>query len=223
MPLKKKPKQKTTTVREHLRKVPVSKKNPNGKTLVDKHLRHIDGKFLDKKLIDEIFLNYKKENIAYPSKKKLIFPDADKYDDLIAVWVDYFNNYFMLKEKMEPDMLKALMASESNFDPNAKNETALGITQITKSTLKILQNLGGEAKDFVFKDISQKDLKDPSISIAMAARWLVQKRKLAAALLKRPPTSDETIMVYKGILGDKSTKANNIMKKYREYYGRLKK
>ncbi|MCB0349721.1 MAG: hypothetical protein KDD38_00975 [Bdellovibrionales bacterium] len=38
---------------------------------------------------------------------------------------------------------------------------ALGIAQITKKTLKILKDTNGESKDFIFKGIRQKDLKDP--------------------------------------------------------------
>jgi hypothetical protein len=35
--------------------------------------------------------------------------------------------------------------------------------------------------------------------------------------------SDEVIQVYKGILNDEFKKANDIMKKYREFYEKLKK
>lgn len=223
MPKSMEKKTKTVAVREHVRRVPVSAKNPAGKTIVDKHLRHIDGQYLDQKLIDEIFSKYNKKNIAYPTKKKLVFPNADKFDDLIAVWVDYFNNKFGLNPKIDPDMIKALMATESGFKPDAKNKNALGIMQITKSTLKIIQNLKGEVKEFVFKEINQNDLKNPSIAIPMAVRWLVQKQKLAAHKLKRAPTSDEIIMEYKGILKDKSEKAKEIMKDFRNYYDELKK
>ena len=120
-------------------------------------------------------------------------------------------------------MIKALIATESGFDPNAKNKNALGLTQVTKDTLKIVQNLSGEAKEFVFKDINQKDLKNPNTSIAIATRWLVQKEKLARFKLKRAPTSDEVVMEYKGILKDKSEKASRIMRDYRKYYASLTK
>ena len=136
---------------------------------------------------------------------------------------DYFNSKLSLNPKLDPDSLKALIATESSFNPNAKNKNALGLTQVTKDTLKILQDLNGETKDFVFKDIKQKDLNNPNISVALAARWLAQKQKLAASKLKRLPTSDEVIMMYKGILGDKSDNAIKIMKKYRKHYGELKK
>lgn len=51
MPEKKK--SKVVVVREHPRRVPVSKKNPSGRTIVDRHLRHIEGQYLDLNLINE--------------------------------------------------------------------------------------------------------------------------------------------------------------------------
>jgi hypothetical protein len=223
MAKKSKKKTKVVSVKQHARRVPVSKKNPAGVTIVDKHSRHIDGKFLDKKLIEETFLNYNKKGIQYPAAKKIKFPNADIFDDLIAVWCDYFNNTLSLSPKIDPDMVKALMASESSFNPSAKNKNALGLTQVTKDTLKILQDLDGEVKDFVFKDINQKDLKDPNISVALGVRWLAQKQRLAFSMLKRAPTPDEVVMMYKGILNDKSGKATKIMKDYREIYAKIKK
>ncbi len=216
-----KKKTKVVPVREHIRKVPISKKNPQGTTVVDRHLRHIDGQYLDQKMIDEVFSSYKKNNLVYPSKNSLLFPNGSKFDILIAVWCDYFNKKFGLNPGLDPNMIKALIATESGFDPNAKNKNALGLTQVTKDTLKIIQNLSGEAKEFVFKDINIINLKNPNTSIAIATRWLIQKEKLARFKLKRAPTSDEIVMEYKGILKDKSEKASRIMKDYRKYYASL--
>lgn len=83
-------------------------------------------------------------------------PDEDKYDDYIAVWVDYFNKKLNLKSPIDPDMVKTLIASESTFNPKAVNAKATGLTQITTDTLRILHDLNGETKDFVFKDIKKK-------------------------------------------------------------------
>lgn len=221
MPAKKKP--RTVVVREHPRRVPISKKNPSGRTVVDRHLRHIEGKYLDLNLIDETFRNYEKKKILQPGKSKLLLPDEDKYDDYIAVWVDYFNKKLNLKSPLDPDMVKALIASESTFKPDVVNEKATGLTQVTTDTLKILQDLSGESKDFVFKDIRKKDLKDPNVSVALGVRWLAYKKQYAEKVLRRAATSDEVIQVYKGILNDESKKAKEIMKKYREFYEKLKK
>ena len=221
MPVKKKT--KTVVVREHPRRIPVSKKNPTGRTIVDRHLRHIEGQYLDLNLINATFKNYDKKNILYPAKGKLNLPNEDKYDDYIAVWVDYFNKKLNLKSPLDPDMVKALIASESTFNPNAVNAKATGLTQITTDTLKILQDLSGESKDFVFKDIRKKDLKDPNVSVALGVRWLAYKKNYAEKILKRAATSDEIIQVYKGILNDKSDTAKRIMKDYRGFYEKFKK
>jgi soluble lytic murein transglycosylase-like protein len=218
-----KKKTKTVVVRQHQRRVSISKKNPLGQTIVDRHMRHIDGQYLDLNLIYETFKNYEKKNSLYPAKGKLNLPNEDRYDDYIAIWVDYFNKKLNLKSPLDPDMIKALIASESTFNHNAVNAKATGLTQITTDTLKILQDLDGESKDFVFKDIRRKDLKNPNTSIALGVRWLAYKKSYVEKVLKRTATSDEVIQAYKGILNDKSTDANDIMKKYRMFYGKLKK
>lgn len=46
--------------------------------------------------------------------------------------------------------------------------TALGIAQITPETYKIVQDPNGEVKEFIFKNLRKKDLKDPSIAIPIA-------------------------------------------------------
>ncbi len=156
------------------------------------------------KLIAEIFKKYNHKNILFPGKENLNIANEDRYDDLIAVWVDYFNKKLNLKSPLEPNMIKALIASESTFQPEITNKKATGLTQITTDTLKILQDLRGESKDFVFKDIRRNDLKDPNVAIALGVRWLGYKKQYAEKILKRAATSDEVIQVYKGILHDKS-------------------
>ncbi len=173
-------------------------------------------------MINETFLNYDKKKILHPAKGKLLIPNEDAYNDHIAVWVDYFNKILNLKSLLDPNMVKALIASESTFKPGAVNKQATGLTQITTSTLAILQDLRGESKDFVFKDIRKKDLKDPNVSIALGVRWLAYKKQYAERILRRTATADEVIQFYKGILNDDSKRAKAIMKKYREYYEMLK-
>jgi hypothetical protein len=173
--------------------------------------------------LKSIFDEYNKKKLVYPAKGKLNEPNENLYDDFIAVWVDYFNKKLNLTTPMDPDLIKALISSESTFRPEIKNKTAVGLTQITTDTLKILQDLSGEAKDFVFKDIKKKDLVDPNTSIALGVRWLAYKKQYAEKILKRPATSDEIIQLYKGILKDESKKATGIMVKFRKKYEILKK
>ena len=206
-------KKKITTVKEHPRKVPVSKKNPEGVTIVDKHPRLLKGTYLDAKEVGETFTSYEKKNIVYPTSKKLLnYPDADKYDDLIAVWTDYFNKKFPSDSSLEPDF---------RLDPF--NPLAIGIAQITRETFRALQDPKGEVKEFIFTKFIQKDLKNPYYAIPMAIRWLFRKKRLARGKLGREPNAEEIILEYKGLLKSTTTYKNRALKKFRETYEKLKK
>jgi hypothetical protein len=221
----KKIRKKITTVREHPLHVPVSDKNPTGITIRDRHLRRLKGTYLDAAEIESVFKNYDRKGIVYPTKEKLNkYKNADKYDEVIAVWTDYFNKKFNAYPPLDPDVVKALMASESGFrvDP-PENKKAFGITQITPDTLKIVQDPKGEAKDFIFNKIRQKDLKDPNIAIPMGVRWLFRKRATAMGRLKRAPNHEELILEYKGLLKSKTKLKNKAFEIYQEHYDLLKK
>lgn len=223
----KKPTKKITTVREHSLHVPISGRNPTGVTIRDRHLRRLKGTYLDAAEIESLFKGYDRKGLAYPTGRKLTekYKNADKFDEIIAVWTDFFNKKFNAEPPIDPDIVKALISSESDFDPDpfGNRKIAIGIAQITKKTLKILQDPNGEAKDFIFKDIRQKDLKDPNISIPMAVRWLHRKKETAAIKLKRVPSHEEIILEYKGLLKSDSDYKKAGLKKYREAYATLKK
>lgn len=218
------PSKKVTKVREHPRHVSVSEKNPRGITIVDEHLRRLPGTYLDRDEIENIFRSYDRKGLIYPTSKRLLeYKDADKYDEQIAVWTDYFNKKFNERPPIDPDLVKALIASESSFLVNPPNPGAFGITQITPSTLKIVQNPAGEAKDFIFNDIRQKDLKDnPAIAISMGVRWLFYKKQRATKSLKREPTPEELILEYKGLLKSKSKYKQDALNNFRTAYAKLK-
>lgn len=220
----KKIRKKVTTVREHPMHVPVSEKNPTGITIRDRHLRRLKGTYLDVAEIESIFKSYDRKGIVYPNKGKLKHKNADKYDEEIAVWTDYFNRKFNVVPPLDPDLVKALIDSESDFrvDPS-ENKKAFGILQITPSTLKIVQDPKGEAKDFIFKKVRQKDLKNPSIAIPIAIRWLLRKRVTAMDQLKRAPNHEELVLEYKGLLKSDSKYKAAALKKYKESYANLKK
>jgi len=214
---------KITAVREHPLHVPVSKKNPTGITIRDRHLRRLKGTYLDAAEIESVFKDYDHKGIVYPATGKLKQKNADKYDENIAVWTDYFNKKFNAAPPLDPDVVKALIESESDFrlDPR-KDGKAFGITQVTPKTLKILQDLEGEAKEFIFNKIRQKDLKNPNIAIAMGIRWLFRKRATAMSQLKRAPDHEELILEYKGLLNSSSEYKAKALKKYRNAYGKIK-
>lgn len=126
----KKVKKKITTVREHPMHVPISDKNPTGVTIRDRHQRRLKGTYLDSNEIEEIFKKYDKKNIIYPTLGKLSQPNSDSYDEIIAVWCDYFNKKFGTNPPLEPDVVKALLASESDFRLDPPNPLATGIAKI---------------------------------------------------------------------------------------------
>ncbi|OYZ11027.1 MAG: hypothetical protein B7Y39_19780 [Bdellovibrio sp. 28-41-41] len=215
---------KVTTVHEHAMHVPVSEKNPSGTTLRDQHTRRLKGTYLDLTEMENIFKTYDKKNIIYPTQKKLAHRDSDKYDEVIAIWCDYFNKKFNTNPPLEPNVVKALIASESEFkvDP-PRNPKATGIAQITAETLKALQDPKGEVKDFLFKDIRKKDLKNPNTAIPMAIRWLSRKKRLAEGKLGRAATAEEIILEYKGLLKSSSRFKEKAIEKFRKEYGHLTK
>lgn len=220
----KKTNKKVTTVHEHPRRVPPSSKNPRGVTIVDQHTRRVPGTYLDKKEIETIYQEYDRKTLVNPNQGKLPeYKNADSYDKEIAVWTDYFNKKFKVIPPLDPDVVKALIASESDFiEAPEQNKIAFGIAQITKQTLKVLQDPKGEVKDFIFTKIRQKDLENPKIAIPMAIRWLMWKKDRAESKLGRTPTHEEIILEYKGLLKSKTDWKKSALKKYKESYDKLK-
>ena len=214
---------KTTIVRDHPRRVPVSRKNPAGITIVDQHSRRVRGPSLDGAAIRAITKTHLRTGLTYPTPGRLQqYKNADKYDDLIAVWTEYFNKALQAEPSLEPDLIKALIASESGFDAAPKTRVALGISQITKETLSALQDPDGETKEFTFKKIRQKDLKDPSIAIPLAIRWLIRKQRTAANRLGRKPSPEEVILEYKGLLKSTTIYKERALANFRKHYAALR-
>jgi hypothetical protein len=68
-----------------------------------------------------------------------------------------------------------------------------------------------------------KDLKDPTVAIPMAIRWLFRKKRLAQGKLGREANAEEIILEYKGLLKSKSDYQQSALKKFRKLYALLKK
>lgn len=213
---------KKTIVRSHSRRVPISEKNPTGTTIVDRHSREYDGQSLDRDQIKAIVKAYPHKNLLFPSVIDLGFRFEKQYDILIAIWCDFFNKKFPASEAIDPNVLKALIASESSFhEVTPKNSIAFGIAQITKETLKVVQDPAGETRNFIFKKIRLKDLHDPDICIAIAARWLFRKRETAKSKLKRIPSNEELILEYKGLLKSSTRYKDKGLENFRTHYEKL--
>jgi hypothetical protein len=212
----------------HPRQVSKSSRNPDGITAVKGHCRKNPSKH-EVILPDELRYieeKYFKKNENLPSPHKLKFKrDLKVYDQLIGGWVKFWNDQLKPKVPLDPDIVKALVASESGFNSKAKVRSndgmAIGLMQVTEGTLKILGSDKGELKNFLLK-ISDKDLKDPSINIAAGVRWLFRKKETAKARLKREATWIEVIEEYKGVLNQENKKKETIMRKFNEYLSLLK-
>jgi soluble lytic murein transglycosylase-like protein len=216
-------------VREHPRTVPVSEKNPEGKTIVDGHCRsnpsHHEIFVADE--ISRIAIEHFKDIKNRPTPDDLGFLKGNAFDEFIAGWTQFWNEIFMPKDPLDPDLVKALIANESSFrtqvDTKSKDGTARGLIQITEGSRKILADQKGELKDFLIT-VSKDEIKDPNVNIFAGIRWLFHKKNLATHHLKREATWMEAISEYKGIrtqLG-RVEKADRIMRDIAEKHTRLK-
>ncbi|MBI3535761.1 MAG: lytic transglycosylase domain-containing protein [Deltaproteobacteria bacterium] len=167
-----------------------------------------------------------------PCELALKFNDGSAYDDLIAGWIQYWNNVFNSNDPLQPNLVKALIASESGFYPKKLADklnpnSARGLSQITNDTRKILGDERGELKDH-YLTLTKKDLNDPNINICAGIRWLFQKQVLASSKLGRSATWEEAVIEYKGLSKDltgtnriKQKRAQELMSRFRDYLERL--
>ena len=162
--------------------------NPNNKDILE-----ID----EIQEISSVFTSMlKREDL--PSSQNLGFgEDGRKYDGLIGLWTKYWNDIFNPEEKLSPNIVKALMATESGFQPMPKNapkgHKAIGIMQLMPET----------------------------VNIASAVRWLFRKREIGEHRLKKKLTWMEVLEEYKGITGDTSPVAVKIRNSLKTYYTKL--
>lgn len=156
---------------------------------------------------------------------------ADNFDQFIRGWTKYWNDIFKPDEPLDPDLVKALIATESGFRlkppaPDAGTAgKAHGLIQLTDQAIKALSDPSGELLNHLVK-ISTENTADPNLSIGAAVRWLFRKRDLASYRLKRQATWREAIAEYKSYLPDMvSGKDPNPeqMQKLDDIYKRLKK
>ena len=176
------------------------------------------------KEMSSVFVSMLKKD-ELPSSNPLGFGEkGKKYDELIGLWTKYWNDIFNLEEKLDPNLVKALMATESGFQEipaNApKGHKAIGIMQLMPETIRLLSN-PKELKNFHI-DLTQKEAWDPAVNIASAIRWLFRKREVGEARLKRKLTWIEVIEEYKGITGSQNLVSQKIRKDLNSYYYKLK-
>jgi hypothetical protein len=224
-------------VKEYLRHNPPSKEHPNGSVSVvqahcaDNPTRTIKPKGIIYDLLsfDEISYigdKYFADLAGPPTANILEFKDADKYDIYIRGWVHYWNEVLNFKEPLDPNLVKALIATESSFrlDP-PENRTARGLMQVLPSTFGILRDQDGELINHLI-DIKKSNYLDPSANICAGVRWLFRKKVLATHRLKREATWIEAVAEYKsylaGILSGEKPDPKG-MQDLHDYYSKLNK
>jgi hypothetical protein len=126
-----------------------------------------------------------------PSAYSLGFgKNGQKYDELIGLWTRYWNDVLVPKDPLDPNIIKALMATESGFQEVPRNvprgHKAIGIMQLMPETVKYLSS-SKELKDFHI-DLTKKDAWDPAVNVASAVRWMFRKREVGEARLKKKLT-----------------------------------
>jgi hypothetical protein len=128
---------------------------------------------------------------------------GSKFDREIRGWCKYWNDVLGAQDPIDPDLVKALIATESGFRASVKIKDgrgqghATGLMQITDATRLILSDEDGELKDHLV-NVNESELKNPTFNIAAGIRWLFHKKSLASKRLGHEASWQETIMVYKG-------------------------
>jgi len=135
----------------------------------------------------------------------------------------YWNEVLLPKERLDPDLVKALIATESAFNPHAgikpRPKKAKGLMQLTRQTTQALRDQKGELKDH-FVVLSKADIENPNLIICAGIRWLFRKQRTATSKFGREATWDEAIADYKSYFKDLD---NPQMLKLRKLYQKLKK
>lgn len=215
-------------VREHQERISPSKKHSDGEIII----RHAHcasnplGK--NKKEIRDVLSFDELQIIAGthfsdlkgpPKANVLDYDRADEFDKLIRGWAQYWNTVFEAKDLLDPNLVKALIASESSFKPDTINHKnppkigpARGLMQLTDETLKILYGHEIELRDhFIY--LSHVEAMSPSANICAGIRWLFQKKEGAKARYakidpNRVVTWDDAVAEYKGVLSGILNKDN---------------
>ncbi|MGK5084131.1 transglycosylase SLT domain-containing protein [Bdellovibrionota bacterium FG-1] len=159
-----------------------------------------------------------------PKADSLGFERGNDFDPYIRGWTRYWNEVLGEKDPLDPDLVKALIATESRFNPTAmppgKNpRRARGLMQITSKTREILSDESGELKNSLV-NVDDKELDDPNLNIAAGIRWLFRKKEIARSKLGKSASWRDAVAEFKDYDDDPQ---NAQMLKFDELYRRMKK
>ncbi len=172
--------------------------------------------------INEMAKKHFANKLSMPCSK-----ENNKFDLCIAGWTKYWNDIFKELPRLDPNLVKALIQSESTFRERVtyndkKNKpVAWGLMQIRNPTRRILGDEKGELKDH-YLTLTKDDLLNGNVNICAGIRWLFHKRALASNKLKRSATWMEAIIEYKG-LDMKKKRDQELFARISNYYERYSK
>lgn len=137
-----------------------------------------------------------------PAPDQLGFTNGNQFDLLIAGWTKYWNEVLEPEVPLSPDLVKALIATESPFeipqDQLSSAGAARGPIQVTEQTRKILQDLNGELNDHHI-ELTVDESRVPVTNIAAGIRWLHYKKSFLERRKQRKATWEEAVAEYKGL------------------------
>jgi hypothetical protein len=127
--------------------------------------------------------------------------NGNDFDELIRGWTRYWNELFNPVDPLDPNLVKALIFSESTFDINASNHLkgqggARGLLQVTNGTVTFLSEHSTELKDH-FVNLDREDMLDPNLTICAGIRWLFRKKQIADSRSGGTATWRDAVLLYK--------------------------
>jgi hypothetical protein len=146
---------------------------------------------------------------------------GNKYDDLIRGWTQYWNDVLQSKDPLDPDLVKALIASESGFKPDEWNhrkgdDAAYGLMQVLNKSVRFLKD-PKELQDH-FVNLNEEDMTDPNFAICAGIRWLFRKKQIAEANAKHAVPWRDVVADYKGV----TPEDQKLMPRFDRYFRMLK-
>lgn len=154
------------------------------KTWVDVHIRKNRGRktmYLSENLL---YLFWKNKKKYHKLNKIKGFAGHHELDTVIQFWLEYWKKSGVKFPKgLRPLHIKALIAVESSFNPNAKakTSTATGLMQILRTAIGPLtgkKRKGWREVRDNYISVTQKELLDPVVNIGAGIRWLGHKNYL---------------------------------------------
>ncbi|MEW6058481.1 MAG: transglycosylase SLT domain-containing protein, partial [Bdellovibrionota bacterium] len=146
---------------------------------------------------------------------------GNKYDAMIRGWTRYWNEVLKPKDPLDPDVVKALIASESSFIVDKWNglrgmKSARGLTQVLNGTIPLLRDSKELSNHLI--NLDEDDMLNPNLNICAGVRWLFRKKQLFEATTKKPASWRDAVAKYKGVSPDEK----RLMPRFDRYLRMLK-